>query len=86
MDRREFMEHSALVIGGAILNKPISSFANKMDENLIIGHGNYKYKVDKDWGKLDASKYPVNDCHEMVIDSKLRLFLLTNEPKNNILI
>ena len=32
------------------------------------------------------SKYPVNDCHEMVQDKQGRIILLTNETKNNILI
>lgn len=35
---------------------------------------------------MDSGKYPVNDCHEMVIDSKQRIYLLTNETKNNILV
>lgn len=38
------------------------------------------------WGDLDPTTYPVADCHEMVIDKAGRIFLLTNETKNNILI
>jgi DNA-binding beta-propeller fold protein YncE len=54
---------------------------------LVLGHGNLKYKVNQSWGvPADKSKYPVKDCHEMVIDSKGRIILLTNHPKNNILI
>ncbi len=37
-------------------------------------------------GALDAAKYPVNDCHEMVEDSRGRILLLTNETKNNVLV
>jgi sugar lactone lactonase YvrE len=44
------------------------------------------YRLDKNWSKTDPSRLPVNDCHEMVQDSKGRLILLTNETKNNILI
>ena len=36
----------------------------------VIGHGSHKYKVHQGWGNLDASKFPVNNCHEMVQDSK----------------
>ena len=61
---------------------------NKKDawKDLIIGHNTHKYKVDLDWGKLDSNLYPVNDCHEMVQDSKGRIVLLTNHTKNNVII
>lgn len=52
----------------------------------IIGHNQYRYKLISDWGNLNPSNFPVNDCHEMVMDSKGRIILLTNETKNNILI
>ena len=57
-----------------------------MNHDLIIGHNSHIYSVVKDWGRLDASRYPVKDCHEMIMDSKGRLFMLTNETKNNILV
>ena len=44
------------------------------------------YTLDTAWAKTNASQFPVNDCHEMVQDSKGRIILLTNEVKNNILI
>ena len=44
------------------------------------------YTLDTSWSKANASELPVNDCHEMVQDSKGRIILLTNETKNNILI
>lgn len=52
----------------------------------MIGHHVLRYEVVEGWGVLDSSKYPVADCHEMVIDRAGRIFLLTNETKNNILI
>ncbi|MFC5409282.1 6-bladed beta-propeller [Larkinella bovis] len=55
-------------------------------EAPVIGHSTYQYRVFPDWGKLDPVTHPVNDCHEMVIDASGRLFLLTNEVRNNILI
>lgn len=54
--------------------------------DAVIGHGNYQYKVDLNWGALNSNYYPVNDCHEMVIDKKGRIILLTNHTKNNIII
>lgn len=54
--------------------------------NIIIGHGEQQFIVDENWSKADSEKFPVNDCHEMVIDSAKRLYLLTNETRNNILV
>ena len=72
--------------GASILSlvTPNISFGKK--DEIIIGHGDFKYKVNMGWGMLDSEKNPVNDCHEMVEDSSGRLFLLTNETKNNVLI
>lgn len=53
---------------------------------MVIGHNNFQYNVIKDWSKADPNQNPVADCHEMVLDKKGRLFLLTTETKNNILI
>lgn len=86
MKRRSFIQQTSVVLGGAMLTKPFTSLAGKQLEDPIIGHGEYKYRVNNTWGKLDASKYPVLDCNEMVIDCKHRLILLTNEPTNNIMI
>ncbi len=54
--------------------------------NSTIGHGDFRYRVDLKWSQADPAKNPVNDCHEMVQVSDGRLFLLTNQPLNNILI
>lgn len=57
-----------------------------MSGELVIGHNAYRYRVVKEWGNSQAVQYPVKDCHEMVKDKNDRIFLLTNETKNNILI
>jgi peptidylamidoglycolate lyase len=54
--------------------------------NEIIGHGNYRYRVVKNWSQADAIKYPVKDCHEMVMAKNGLLYMLTNEVENNILV
>ncbi|HEU0119488.1 MAG TPA: hypothetical protein VFQ91_03110 [Bryobacteraceae bacterium] len=57
-----------------------------MAQRPVIGHGGMRYSVDTAWSLADASKYPVNDCHEMVQASDGRLFLLTNHKQNNVLV
>ena len=52
----------------------------------IIGHGDFRYRVHRDWGMLDASATPVNNCHEMVQDRRGRLIMIGDETRNNILI
>jgi 6-bladed beta-propeller len=52
----------------------------------IVGHGKFQYRVNTKWGNLDAAQFPVKNCHEMVMDSKGRLIMVTDETKNNILI
>jgi len=60
--------------------------ANPYNDDVIIGHGDYRYKVDMNWGNLDPLLTPVKDCHEMVQDAKGRIVLLTNHTKNNVII
>lgn len=86
MKRRQFINQTSLALGATLLTKPFTLLAKKPTEDPIIGQGDYRYRLNNSWGKLDASRYPVNDCHEMVMDRRHRLILLTNEPANNILI
>jgi len=81
--RRQFIKQSALA-GATMAIAPSISFATQPD--TIIGHGDFKYKVNTSWGNLDPAKYPVVNCHEMVMDKKGRLLMLTDESKNNIII
>src|SRR5690606_19781182 len=68
----------------ASLALPRLSFGS--NDELIVGHGTHQYKVNMGWGMLDTGKNPVNNCHEMVEDSRGRLILLTDETSNNVLI
>ena len=72
--------------GASLLSLALPEISYGRNDELIIGHNDFKYKINMGWGILDAEKNPVNDCHEMVEDGKGRLFLLTNETKNNVLI
>jgi peptidylamidoglycolate lyase len=51
-----------------------------------IGHNSFQYTIVPEWGKLNQNKYPVKDCHEMVMDKSGRLYMLTNNITNNILV
>ncbi len=84
MKRRTFLHQSLFATGGLALGagKPFGMLPN----NIILGHGNKRYRLNEQWSKADVSRYPVNDCHEMVQDKKGRILLLTNETRNNVLI
>ncbi len=83
--RRDFLKMTALT--GVAFSLPVVNIISKpvLDEE-IIGHGNFRYRVHQTWGNLDAVSYPVKNCHEMVMDSKGRLIMVTDETKNNIII
>jgi hypothetical protein len=52
----------------------------------IVGHGEFRYRVDKLWCQADKAKHPVKDCHEMVQAGDGRLYLITNHKQNNVLV
>lgn len=52
----------------------------------LIGHGQHRYEVDLNWCQARREKYPVKNCHEMVMDAQKRLIMITDEARNNILI
>ena len=89
MLRRQFIKNT-LYTSLASATLPSALAAAKMDlllfKDLVIGHNSHQYKIDLNWGALNSHYYPVNDCHEMVQDSKGRIILLTNETKNNVII
>jgi peptidylamidoglycolate lyase len=88
VNRRKFIKKTALASGMALTASGSSfgilSCINK--QTPLVGHGDFTYQVDKNWGVQDPSQFPVNDCHEMVMDKKQRLIMTTTHPKNNILI
>ena len=87
-NRRQFLKKTGLAASIAISPfENIFPITNKaVEENPTIGHGDFRYRVDKKWGIQDPTQFPVNDCHEMIIDKKNRIFMTTTHPKNNILI
>lgn len=88
MQRRNFIKRTAAFTAGsyAIMSSPLHNIFSKKAEDMIIGHGDFRYKVDMHWGALNAQQVPVKNCHEMVQDSKGRIILLTDHTKNNVII
>lgn len=56
------------------------------DDEATLGQGDFRYRVDEEWGILDADEAAVKNCHGIVQDSEERIFLLTDHVKNNIII
>ncbi len=52
----------------------------------MVGHGDFRYRVDKRWSQADHAQVPLKNCHEMVQTADGRLFLLTDEARNNVLV
>lgn len=86
MKRRSFLKNSLALGATVALTSPFNIIKAANREGEIIGHGDFRYRVNRSWGQLDRTKYPVKDCHEIVMDSRKRLIMITNETKNNILI
>jgi hypothetical protein len=89
MNKRRILIKSAALIAAASVVKPSSVFAigkKYMPDDIIIGHGNYKYKVNKEWAQISIERNPLLNCHEMVMDSKGRLLMLGDHTNNNILV
>lgn len=82
MNRKNFLRTASVVTGGIIITRDLFAKEN----SPVYGHNGLTYRMNNKWSKLEASKFPVKDCHEMVQDSRKRIILLTNETKNNILV
>ena len=83
MKRNHFIRQSSLAATAMLLSPSIFNSSKK--EDMILGQGNKRYRINTKWSKADAMKYPVKDCHEMIQDKKGRILLLTNETKNNVI-
>lgn len=89
LSRRRLLRQAAAGVASTWLAAPwvLSDSKTKPPlQDVIIGQGNHRYRVDLTWSKADPAVHPVNDCHEMVQSADGRLFLLTNHAKNNVLI
>ncbi|PCJ96090.1 MAG: 6-bladed beta-propeller [Flavobacteriaceae bacterium] len=86
-NRRQFVKKA----GGLAVAASLPSFSfnimnrPRLDED-IIGHGDFRYRLERNWSKLKPNNSPVVNCHEMVMDKRKRLIMVTDHPKNNVLI
>jgi hypothetical protein len=87
--RREFIGKTALA-GAAMAAGPSMAFATPKTkgtmEDVLIGHGDHRYRLVRDWAKISIAHNPLLNCHEMQIDSKGRLLMIGDHTANNILI
>lgn len=82
MKRKEFIQKTMIASASFFITRDLMA----KPKGPIYGHNEKRYRFNQAWGKLNPDKTPVNDCHEMVQDSKGRILLLTNETKNNIIV
>lgn len=83
-NRRNFLKKTAVVTtAGIVLPNYTFGIIHSKSTKEVVGHGGFTYTVDKEWGVQDPSKIPVNDCHEMVLDSQGRIFMTTTGSDNN---
>jgi hypothetical protein len=87
--RRNFIK-TTLISGASAAAVSASGFTILKSKprlgDQVIGHRDFRYRVHQAWGNLDRAKTPVKNCHEMVLDSKGRLIMITDETRNNIII
>ncbi|HLT51801.1 MAG TPA: twin-arginine translocation signal domain-containing protein [Arenibacter sp.] len=86
--RRKFIGNTALM-GGALATAPafgLNILKKGNQEDDIVGHGDYRYKVHKNWAQISTAFNPILNCHEMVMDSKGRLLMIGDHTANNILV
>lgn len=83
--RRIFIKKTLTASTAAIL-APDYSFGiinKRKASEKIVGHGDFTFQVDQEWGVQDPSKIPVNDCHEMVLDGQGRIIMTTTGTDNH---
>ena len=78
MHRRTFLQQTTLLGAGLL-----TGFRGS---NPAIGHGDFRYRIDTHWCKAKAETHPVKNCHEMAIDKKGRIYMTTDDTRNNILV
>ncbi|MCM4166166.1 hypothetical protein KCTC52924_03089 [Arenibacter antarcticus] len=86
-NRRKFLGTTAKAAAGIFVVPHFNIINSKPKlHETIIGQGDFKYRIHKEWGNLDPSKTPVNNCHEMVMDSRGRMIMVGDDTHNNVLI
>ncbi|MEO1450772.1 MAG: twin-arginine translocation signal domain-containing protein, partial [Bacteroidota bacterium] len=86
-NRRNFLKTTTTAALGTLafpaLGANVGAHKRLRKEDVILGHGDYQYKLISDWGKVSSVRNPILNCHEMVMDSKGRLIMLGDNTQNN---
>lgn len=89
-DRRTFTKKALAFTVGSLafpaLGANVGKHKKKRQEDIILGHGDYRYKLIRDWANISSVRNPILNCHEMVMDKQGRLIMIGDHPQNNILI
>ena len=94
--RRHFLKTTATAVGAVSLGGVVPAAAAfraspqimtrpRLSDD-ILGHGDFRYRVETDWSDLDPANTPVKNCHEMVMSRDGRLFMVTDEVRNNVIV
>lgn len=85
--RRQFLQTGGTFAAG-IFSPPVFAIGGKFlrPDDGIVGHGDFRYKVHKDWADLNRFTTYITNCHEMVVDSQGRLLMIGDDPRNNIIV
>jgi hypothetical protein len=80
LTRRRFIQTTAAASLSACVFRPAQA-----DESVILGQGDYRYRVVPNWGVLGPDT-PVANCHGIVTDREGHIILLTDQTKNNVIV
>ncbi|MEM9081398.1 MAG: 6-bladed beta-propeller [Verrucomicrobiota bacterium] len=76
----------AATLAGHAQYQPMNPPEEFPEEEIILGHNDLKYRVVFDWAKADREVAPVCNAHAMVEGSDGLFYLVTDHPKNAILV
>lgn len=55
-------------------------------DSEVLGQGEFRYRVVPDWGREALAKVQVKNGHAVAVDASGRLFFLTDDARNNVII
>lgn len=64
----------------------LTNYCHEKAPEGTLGHNGIFYKQVPDWGKENLKDVYIKNCQGMTTDSKGRLILLTDDPRNNVII
>lgn len=94
-NRRKFIKDFSILSTGLVASSSIYAHEDNIhglaestntSNPEIIGHGDFKYRVHADWGKLDNKRFPIINCHSMVQTKDGNLHALCDGIRNNFLV